>query len=157
MKNFIFSCHQSQKDMVDKNEGVKEEEMEAEAMQTNRTSGRFPGSLSRAWLKGRLYDKKIDKLNAAIATFHFITASFETIPEVWILLTFLATNGKGDIVVVGDNDILFYGITIFTILTIANSESIQPRFGMHVCDELKVSILSYTRDIFLDHNVRNKS
>ena len=90
------------------------EKQKEEAMQLDVIS---PPSLSKSWLNGRVYDQKIGKLKSAIATFHFITASFETIPEVWILLTFLVTKHNGDISVVQDNATWFYVITIFTICT----------------------------------------
>ena len=98
-------------------EDQKQNEIEREAKESS-PRGSFVYSPSLAWLKGRLYDEKIEKVNSAIATFHFITASFETIPEVWILLTFLVTRHNGDIVVIQDNAVLFWVFTVITILTI---------------------------------------
>ena len=63
---------------------------------------------SRTWLRAHQYDQKIETLEAAIATFHFIGATFNTIPELMMLLIFLGTQNDGEVVVIQDNEYLFW-------------------------------------------------
>ena len=86
---------------------------------------------SRTWLKAHELDNKIEVIEAAIATFHFIAATFNTIPELMMLLIFLGTQNDGEVVVIQDNEYLFWINTctgmFSTLYALVGATSLQKR------------------------------
>ena len=101
---------------------------------------------SETWLKAHELDNKIEAIEAAIATFHFIAATFNTIPELMMLLIFLGTQNDGEVVVIQDNEYLFWINTctgIFsTLYALVGATNLQKR-GQLDLSQKRTLLFSY--------------